>query len=356
MKTFPQTFAQTFFQNRTGEKYHMPTMRDVAEKAGVSLTTVSHVINRTRFVSDDVTGRVQSAMEELNYRPNELARSLRRGQTNTLGLILPDSANPYFAEIGHAIEATSSSLGYNVILCNTHGAEDREEHYINVLRNKQVDGILFVATGDQANSISETLGENFPILLVDRELVGVRTDVITVDNHRGGLLATRHLLELGHRRIACISGPSRLRPSAERIHGYTQALEEAGLSFDPELLRTGDFHPNSGYQAALELLRLDDPPTAIFTCNDLMAIGVIRAASEQGRPVPDDLALVAFDDIELASYTIPPLTTISQPIDAMGETAARMLIERIEHDGLHTPSRLQLPVELVVRGSSGGPR
>lgn len=332
----------------------MPTMRDVAEKAGVSLTTVSHVINHTRFVSDDVTERVHNAMEELNYRPNELARSLRRGQTNTLGLILPDSANPYFAEIGHAIEATSSSLGYNVILCNTHGAEDKEQHYINVLRNKQVDGILFVATGDKTNSISETLGENFPILLVDRELVGVRTDVIIVDNHQGGLLATRHLLELGHRRIACISGPSRLRPSSERISGYTQALEEAGLAFDPELFRMGDFHPSSGYQATLALLAVADPPTAVFTCNDLMAIGVIRAASELGRRVPDDLALVGFDDIELASYTIPPLTTISQPIDRMGDLAARTLIQRIEEDGLQAPTRQLLPVELVVRGSCGG--
>lgn len=334
----------------------MPTMRDVAEKAGVSLTTVSHVINRTRFVSDDVTERVHNAMEELNYRPNELARSLRRGQTNTLGLILPDSANPYFAEIGHAIEATSSSLGYNVILCNTHGAEDKEQHYINVLRNKQVDGILFVATGDKTNSISETLGENFPILLVDRELVGVRTDVIIVDNHQGGLLATRHLLELGHQRIACISGPSRLRPSAERISGYTQALEEAGLAFDSELFRMGDFHPSSGYQATLDLLALDDPPTAVFTCNDLMAIGVIRATSELGRRVPDDLALVGFDDIELASYTIPPLTTISQPIDRMGDLAARTLIQRIEEDAVQAPTRQLLPVELVVRGSCGGQR
>lgn len=331
----------------------MTTMRDVAERAGVSLTTVSHVINRTRFVSDDVTTRVQQAMEDLNYRPNELARSLRRGQTKTLGLILPDSANPYFAEIGHAIEATSSTLGYNVILCNTHGAEDQEEHYINVLRNKQVDGIIFVATGDKASSISDTLGENFPILLVDRELVGVHTDVIIVDNHQGGLLATRHLLELGHRRVACISGPSTVRPSAERISGYIQALEEYGLAFDSNLFRTGDFHPNSGYLAALDLLQQPDPPTAIFTCNDLMAIGVIRAASETGCSIPADLALVGFDNIELAEYTIPPLTTISQPIEWMGEIAAKKLIQRIEEEDSMEPTRQLLPVELVVRGSSG---
>jgi LacI family transcriptional regulator len=331
----------------------MPTMRDVAEMAGVSLTTVSHVINRTRFVSDDVTERVLTAMEDLNYRPNELARSLRRGQTNTLGLILPDSANPYFAEIGHAIEATSFTLGYNVILCNTHGTEDKVDHYINVLRNKQVDGIIFVATGDHTKSISQTLGENFPIVLVDRELVGVSTDVIIVDNHQGGLLATRHLLELGHRRIACISGPSRLRPSSERINGYIKALEEAGLVYDPNLLRTGDFHPNSGYQATMELLQEPNPPTAIFTCNDLMAIGAIRAVSELGRRVPDDQALVGFDDIELASYTIPPLTTISQPIEMMGEIAANTLIKRIEEDANHEPTRQLLPVKLVVRGSSG---
>jgi LacI family transcriptional regulator len=330
----------------------MPTMRDVAEQAGVSLTTVSHVINRTRFVSLDVTERVMSAMDQLNYRPNELARSLRRGHTRTLGLILPDSANPYFAEIGHAIEVAAYESGYNVILCNTHGVEQKESHYINVLRNKQVDGIIFVATGDKTNSISQTLGDDFPVLLVDRELVGVSTDVIIVNNYQGGYLATQHLLNLGHTKIACISGPSRIRPSSERISGYTQALEQAGVNVNPDYFRMGDFHPNSGYQAALELLNLADPPTAIFACNDLMAIGVIRAGMEMGRKVPDDLALVGFDNIELAAYTIPPLTTISQPIEEMGEIATQLLIRRI-HEDMSEPRRELLPVELVVRGSCG---
>jgi LacI family transcriptional regulator len=330
----------------------MPTMRDVAEQAGVSLTTVSHVINRTRFVSLDVTERVMSAMDQLNYRPNELARSLRRGHTRTLGLILPDSANPYFAEIGHAIEVAAYESGYNVILCNTHGVEQKESHYINVLRNKQVDGIIFVATGDKTNSISQTLGDDFPVLLVDRELVGVSTDVIIVNNYQGGYLATQHLLNLGHTKIACISGPSRIRPSSERISGYTQALEQAGVNVNPDYFRMGDFHPNSGYQAALELLNLADPPTAIFACNDLMAIGVIRAGMEMGRKVPDDLALVGFDNIELAAYTIPPLTTISQPIEEMGEIATQLLIKRI-HEDKSEPRRELLPVELVVRGSCG---
>jgi LacI family transcriptional regulator len=333
----------------------MPTMRDVAEQAGVSLTTVSHVINRTRFVSLDVTERVMSAMDQLNYRPNELARSLRRGHTRTLGLILPDSANPYFAEIGHAIEVAAYESGYNVILCNTHGVEQKESHYINVLRNKQVDGIIFVATGDKTNSISQTLGDDFPVLLVDRELVGVSTDVIIVNNYQGGYLATQHLLNLGHTKIACISGPSRIRPSSERISGYTQALEQAGVNVNPDYFRMGDFHPNSGYQAALELLNLADPPTAIFACNDLMAIGVIRAGMEMGRKVPDDLALVGFDNIELAAYTIPPLTTISQPIEEMGEIATQLLIRRI-HEDMSEPRRELLPVELVVRGSCGAKR
>jgi len=327
-------------------------MRDVAEQAGVSLTTVSHVINRTRFVSSDVTERVMSAMDQLNYRPNELARSLRRGHTRTLGLILPDSANPYFAEIGHAIEVAAYESGYNVILCNTHGVEQKESHYINVLRDKQVDGIIFVATGDKTNSISQTLGEDFPVLLVDRELAGVSTDVIIVDNYQGGYLATQHLVNLGHTKNACISGPSRIRPSSERISGYIQALEQSGINVNPDYFRMGDFHPNSGYQAALELLNLADPPTAIFACNDLMAIGVIRAGMEMGRKIPDDLALVGFDNIELAAYTIPPLTTISQPIQEMGEIATQLLIKRINEDKSE-PRRELLPVELVVRGSCG---
>lgn len=333
----------------------MTTMRDVAEHAGVSLSTVSHVVNRTRHVSDDVRQRVIHAMDELDYRPNELARSLRRGQSNTIGLILPDSANPYFAEIGQSIELAAFENGYSVILCNTEGDVGREDLYVDVLRKKQVDGIIFVAAGERSDSVRDLLKRSFPVVLIDRQLPDIELAAVHVDNYGAGHEATRHLIELGHTRIACITGPHNITPSADRVTGYLAALQEAGLSIDEDLIETGSFRANSGYSATLKLLQQPDPPTAIFACNDMMAIGVLRAAAETGRRVPDDLAIVGFDDIELASYTIPPLTTIAQPIDTMGQQAVEMLVAAVGDKG-HSRRSAVLKAHLVVRASSGGHR
>lgn len=330
----------------------MATMRDVAERAGVSLSTVSHVINETRYVSAVVRQRVLDAMEALEYRPNELARSLRRGQTNTIGLILPDSSNPYFAEIGQAIEVTAFARGYNVILCNTSNDLTREELYVDVLRNKQVDGIIFVASGDRSESVRELLRSNYPVVLVDRSLKGVELDAVLVNNYDGGCQAIQHLIDLGHTRIGCVTGPHNLTPSAERITGYRDTLESNGLPYDEALIMPGDFRPNSGYQAATTLLQSDDPPTGIFACNDLMALGVMRAATTLGLRVPDDLSIVGFDNIELASYSIPPLTTVSQPTNEMGRTGVQMLIHRIETNE-DPPGSAVLQPELVIRGTTG---
>ncbi len=332
----------------------MPTIRQVAEKASVSLTTVSHVINNTRFVSEDMRRRVQAAMDELDYRPNALARALRRGETNTLGLILPDSANPFFAEIGRGIEATAFGLGYSVILCNTEGNLDNECLYLDVLSKKQVDGMILVAAGDQTDSLRTLQSQRVPMVVVDRDLPEVEIDAVLADNRHGGYLATRHLIELGHRRIGCIAGPSNVTPSAQRVTGYREALAEANLPVDENLISRGDFHPESGWAATLAILRQTEPPTAIFACNDLMAIGALRAAAETGRQVPADLAIVGFDDIDLASYTIPPLTTIAQPKLEMGRRAVQFLIERLA-DKARPARREVLPTTLVVRGSSRTP-
>ncbi len=330
----------------------MPTIKEVAERAGVSPTTVSHVINNTRVVSDEVRKRVQMAMDELGYRPNALARSLRRGETRTLGLILPDSANPFFAEISRAIETSAFGLGYSVILCNTEGDADKEGLYLDVLTQRQVDGIIFVASGDRSESLGELLRRRLPSVVVDRELPHLEVDTVLADNLEGGRLAAQHLIGLGHRRIGCISGPSDLTPSAQRVTGYRRALHDAGLTVDEALIRPGNFHLESGRAGAQALLALADPPTALFACNDLMAMGVLRAAHEGGRSVPQDLAVVGFDDIDLASYTSPPLTSVAQPTQAMGERAVRLLIERIARRDLPTRKET-LPTRLTVRASCG---
>jgi LacI family transcriptional regulator len=330
----------------------MPTMREVADKAKVSPTTVSHVINNTRFVSEDVRARVTAAMKELGYRPNALARSLRRGITFTIGLILPDSANPFFAEIGRAIEETAFQYGYNVILCNTEGEYNREQIYVDLLTKKQVDGLIFVAAGAQSESLSSLLQEDILVVLIDRQVPGIDVDVVLSDNRQGGYLATKHLVDLGHTRIACISGPSDITPSSERVIGYLQALQEAGMPPDEKLIISGNFRVESGHQIVQELLAFPNPPTAVFASNDLMAIGAMRAVTQKGLRVPEDVSIVGFDDIELASYISPALTTVRQPKMEMGKTAVDLLIKQTQ-EGNRTASLTILNNELIVRDSTG---
>jgi LacI family transcriptional regulator len=326
-------------------------MRDVAERASVSVTTVSHVVNKTRPVSDELRQRVLTAMDELGYQPNLLARSLRRGHTHTIGMIVPDSTNPFFAEVARGVEDTSFKQGYSVILCNSDGDLDKEVFYANVLAERRVDGILFVAAGISTEQIRDLQARRMPVVVVDREIPDVAVDSVLADNARGGKSATRYLIDLGHRRIGCIVGPSDVTPSAERITGYRQALDEGGIPVDEALIVKGDFQYESGYQAACQLLAMDDPPTAIFACNDLMAVGAISAAVEVGRRVPTDLSVVGFDDVRLASFANPPLTTIVQPKYEMGVIAATMLLERIREHEI-PPRRQMLDTSLLVRRST----
>jgi LacI family transcriptional regulator len=329
----------------------MPTIREVAEKAGVSFTTVSHVINKTRFVSEETRERVLAAMNELNYRPNALAQSLRSGKTNTIGLILPDSANPFFAEVGRCIEAEAFRMGYSVILCNTEGDSQKEQFYVDVLSKKQVDGVIFVSTGDGEDSLDFLIGQAMPLVVVDRDFPNKDVDAVLTDNRAGGYLATRHLIEMGHKRIAYIRGPFKLTPSAERVTGYQQALQEAGISIIPDLILHGDSHSESGRIATRILLERPEPPSAIFVWNDMMAVGALRAAADAGCKVPEDVAVVGYDDIDLASYTNPPLTSIAQPKAEIGLRAVRLLTERMADYSLPT-RREVLPVKLIIRQSS----
>lgn len=329
----------------------MVTIREVAESAGVSYATVSHVINNTRLVSPETRERVLAAMDALNYRPNALARSLRQGKTNTLGLVLPDSANPFFAEISRSIEDEAFKRGYSVFLCNTERDTQRELFYVDVLSNRQVDGIIFVAAGDQADSLDFLLHRKMPVVMIDRNLSNVEVDAVLTDNQLGGYLATRHLLELGHTRIACIAGPSSITPSAERIIGYRNALEEAGILYDEALVLRGDYHAQSGMDITNSILSMNPRPTAIFALNDLMALGALRAAAEADCSVPEDLAVVGYDDLEIARFTNPPLTTIAQPKKEIGVQAVHLLVDRMSQKN-RPPSRLILPPELIVRRST----
>ena len=331
-------------------------MRDVAERAGVSVTSVSHVINHTRRVSDDLRQRVLLAMEELGYQPNALARSLRRKETHTLGVIVPNSADPFFGEVTRGVEDTCFERGYNIILCNSDSDLAKELHYSNVLSEKRVDGILFLAAGGKSTEHIHSLqNQGTPLVVVDRHVPDLTLDVVLVNNAWGGWLATRHLIDLGHRHIGCITGPSDLTLSAERVTGYRRALQEAGLSIDENLVVKGDFQFESGYRAALHFLGLRPPPTAIFANNDLMAVGVINAALKLGCAVPADLSVVGFDDVPLASFIYPLLTTVAQPKYDMGVVATTMLLERINNPDM-PPRQTLLETQLIVRDSTAPPK
>ncbi len=331
----------------------MATLRDVARRAGVSIATVSYVLNGTRSVSPEVEARVREAVRALQYRPNRLARGLRRKRTHVIGLVVPDSANPFFAEIARGMEDLSFAHDHSVILCNSDGDPAKEQRYLGVLIEQQVDGIALVSAHATPAHLSMLRQRRIPFVVVDRDLPGLEADCVLADNFQGGYLATRHLLERGHRRIACIAGPSELTPSADRVRGYRRALEEAGIRPREVWVQRGDFRAESGYEAARFFLSLPAKvrPTAIFACNDLMAIGAMRAIGEAGLSIPDDIALVGFDDILLASYVIPPLTTVAQPTYEMGRMAGDLLLRRLGEPD-RPPARLILPVRLVVRQST----
>lgn len=328
-------------------------MRDVAERAGVSVTTVSHVVNNTRKVNPETRDRVEQAMLALGYRPNVLARSLRRGQSQTIGIILPDNTNPYFAEVVRGIEDSSFFQGYSVILCNSDNDLEKERLYTNVLMEKQVDGVIFVAAGSSGKNIENLAKLGVPHVLVDRRVPEIEADYVLADNQGGGFLATNHLIALGHRDIACLAGPQGVKLSSERIEGYRQALQMSEIPFDPGWVVEGDFQYQSGYESARRLFGSQPAPSAIFACNDLMAIGVYRYVHERGLSIPRDLSIVGFDDIRLAAFTNPPLTTIRQAKHEMGSLAARLLLERMAQPDL--PPRLEiLDTQLVVRESTAG--
>jgi len=308
----------------------MANIKDVAEKAGVSITTVSHVINETRYVSDDLKTRVQSAMEALNYRPNTLARSLRSGRSRTIGLVIPDISNLFFAEISRKIEDKGFEFGYSVILCNTDDDLEKEKRYIDVLLEKQVDGIIFISAGEAKENILKQMEMDIPIVVADRDIPSLTSDVVLIDNHEGGFKATNYLITLNHKRIACITGPSLVTPSALRVEGYKHALKDAGIPINESLICQGDFRYESGENCMRNLLNNPEPPTAVFVCNDMMALGAFRAIHECGMKIPENISVVGFDNIPLSQTAYPALTTMAQPIVEMANISVDLLVERIQ--------------------------
>jgi LacI family transcriptional regulator len=329
------------------------TIKDIAARAGVSTATVSHVINNTRFVSDELRERVVSAIDEIGYHPNEIARGLRRGDTATIGLMIPDNSNPFFAEVAKNIEDIGFEQGYSVILCNSAGDLEREATYIKMLLAKQVDGVIFIACRSKYEHLVDLKKQkDIPVVLVDRDIPLFLGDVVMVDNEQGGYIATKHLLELGHKKIACITGPSDVALSEDRVKGYVRALKEADIKIRQEYVVMGDFGLRSGESGMEKLLSLEDIPSAVFICNDMMAIGALNEARKAGILVPDDISVIGYDDIQLASVVSPALTTIAQPIKELSVAATSMLIKKIQHGAEgEEGKRVVLDAQLVIRNS-----
>jgi LacI family transcriptional regulator len=330
------------------------SIRDVAARAGVSVTTVSHALNETRFVSESAKAKVLEATHALGYVPSEVARGLKHNTTRTLGMLVPNNSNPYFAEIIRGVEHHCYGAGYSLLLCNSNDDAQRQTDHLRVLAERRVDGIVLVASGDDDDILAACKDLRLPLVLVDREIEALEADLIEVDHAAGGELATAHLLALGHRRVACIGGPTNLRPSLQREAGWRRALAAAGVTPRDDELERGDFGPQGGAAAMHRLLKSAQPPTAVFVCNDMMAIGALHAAHELGLAVPRDVSLVGFDDIELAEYTIPPLTTVAQPKEAIGTGAAGLLLERLRSRRTDARRRILEP-GLHLRASTAAP-
>jgi LacI family transcriptional regulator len=328
------------------------TIKDIAQKADVSVATVSYVLNNNRYVSPELKSRVNEAIAELGYMPNAVARNLRQSRTRTLGLIIPDNSNPFYAEIAKGVEDAGFEAGYSVSLCNSNGMLERELAYVEMLQANQVDGIIFISTTTEIQHIQPLVNRGMPVVMFYRDAGDLNVDTFKIDNHLAGYLATRHLVELGHQRIACIRPISDTNPSGQRVGGYKAALEENGLTWNPALMPRGDNLIVGGANATLELLSSGEPFTAIYASNDAMAIGAIRVLRTQGFRVPEDISIVGTDDILLASYYEPALTTVAQLKQEAGSIAVQSLLERIDGRYEGGARETMMDIRLVIRQSA----
>ncbi|MGB9857796.1 MAG: LacI family DNA-binding transcriptional regulator [Dictyoglomaceae bacterium] len=342
---------------RRNKNLKPPTMKDVAKRAGVSVSTVSHVINKTRYVEEETKKKVLSAIKELGYRPNIVARSLRKKSTNTIGLIVSNIANLFYPEVVRGIEDVLLEHKYNIILCNSDEDIDKEREYIEVLYSKQVDGIIITPSKstETRKNLELFISQDIPVILVDRRIAGIETDVVLADNVFGTFSATEYLINLGHKRIGIITGPLDTTTGKERLDGYLKALEKYNIPVEKDLIREGNFKRDGGYEKGKELLDLENPPTAIISSNNLMTLGLISAISERELKIPEDISIISFDDMEWFKYFSPPLTAISQPSYELGKTAGLLLIERLKRRRKR-PKEVILPTNLIIRGSCTSPK
>ena len=337
------------FTPRPGKRI---TLRDVALEAGVSIKTASRVVNGEPTVNAAMADRVEDAVERLDYRPNELARSLKGRRSRTIGLIIADVSNPFMATCAQAIEGVAREHGHALILCDSHADLRMEGTYVELLTQRQVDGLLLVPAHGRNIRLKTEQRTGLPVVTLDAPAEGLRADTVLVQNRVGAREATEHLIGHGHERIAFVGDERRFYTARKRLEGYKQALKSANLK---PLHNMGSHTIELGEQMTKRILDTTERPTALFAANILTAVGALRATEHLGLRVPEDVAMIGFDDFELAPVLRPRFTLVHQPAAELGRRAAEMLFDRLEGRGPDGPRRLVLPTELVVRESCGCP-
>ncbi|MCM3575586.1 LacI family transcriptional regulator [Mesobacillus subterraneus] len=328
-------------------------IKDVAEYAGVSTATVSHVINGTRFVSEETKIKVEEAMRDLNYSPNAFARSLRSQQSNTIGLIIPvkhtDTSNFFFMTIAHGIESKLREHGYHLIFSNSNEDIEIEKSQIEVFNSQLVDGLIIAPTAEEHSYLSESLTKDYPVVFIDRRPSEYEGACVLVNNLEGTYKAIQHLIEKGHKKIGYISGPLGLTTSDERLAGYKAALNDNGIELTEHYVKVGDSTQDNGYLLTKELVESREV-SALFIANNVMTLGAVMYLQEQKVSIPSSLAVIGFDDYEWTRITVPPLTVIKQPAFELGERAAEMILSQIKESD-NEEKEVRLDTELIIRGS-----
>jgi LacI family transcriptional regulator len=329
-----------------------PTIRDVARAAGVSIGTVSAVINNRSLVADATRAHVLGCISRIGFEPNNSARSLKRGRISSIGFIVPDLGNPFFAAVAEGIQSEIADRDILLVLCITMAKPEREGYYAHVLRTQRLDGVIYLSGTGLPSAPLLDLAQGGSVVFVDERLPGLEIPFVNAANRSGARAVAAHVLEAGHRHLAIVDGPPRLWTSEQRLSGYREAIAAAGLDPDAPQIVAGDYTERSGYEAGKRLLDSAQAkrPTAILCSNDLMALGVVRRCRELGLRIPDDISLTGFDDIPLAEFLSPPLTTVAQPGREMGAAAARVLLYAT--GATNEPAgQTEFPTEVKVRGS-----
>ncbi len=334
----------------------MADIRDVAKLAGVAPITVSRCINNSGYCSEETRARIEAAITKLGFVPNRLASGLRSKRTNTLALVVTDITNPFFTTIARGVEDKASEAGYTVIYCNTDESVSKEKMYLQMLSERRVDGVLLVPAQSGFDSVAFIKKQEIPIVILDRRISDLHTDIVRCDSEGGAYELTRLLISLGHREIGIINGPRGVSTSEDRLNGFRKALSEAGIEKNTKWEYYGEFTQSSGYELTTKIMAKSQKPTALFATNNFITYGALKALQELKIRVPEEVALVGFDDLPANLITFPFLTVAAQPAYEMGKRAIEILLNNLESGGADDYQEVVLPAEIIIRQSSGRPR